>query len=107
MVAAGHRLHVYLPASQCLPGLSDHGGGGRGHGPDDLTSALVPWIATGPGVAKNFDLTILRGGGMVSTIDTFATCAAVLGIEVPMDVEGKPVASLFHREELLVKVAPW
>ena len=85
---------------------TDHGGGGRGHGPDDLTSALVPWIACGPGIRKNFDLTLLRGRP-VATMDTFATCAAVLGIPVPAGTEGKVVGNLFHSDELLKEMPAW
>src|SRR4051812_11194462 len=36
---------------------ADHGGSGLGHGPDDMPSKFIPWIAVGPGVRKDFDLT--------------------------------------------------
>jgi Type I phosphodiesterase / nucleotide pyrophosphatase len=105
VVAAMKRAQLYDSTLTIL--TSDHGGGGRGHGPDDLTSALIPWIAVGPGVAKNFDLTILRGEAAISTVDTFATCAGVLGIDVPSDVEGKVIGSLFHHERMMRGVVGW
>jgi predicted AlkP superfamily pyrophosphatase or phosphodiesterase len=86
---------------------SDHGGGGRGHGPDDLTSALIPWVAVGPGVRKNFDLTLLRGQP-VKTTDTFATACAVLGLEAPADTtEGRPVMGMFAVDELVHDLPAW
>ena len=36
---------------------ADHGGAGRTHGPDDPRSRHIPWIAFGPGIRKNLDLT--------------------------------------------------
>ena len=36
---------------------SDHGGAGRGHGPDDARSRHIPWIASGAGVKHGYDLT--------------------------------------------------
>jgi arylsulfatase A-like enzyme len=104
VVDAIKRAGVY--DSSLLIVTSDHGGGGRGHGPDDFPSSQIPWIAVGPGVRKNFDLTLLRGTP-VATMDTFATCAAVLGIPLASDVEGRPVAKLFHSEELLKTTPTW
>src|SRR5688500_6788923 len=36
---------------------ADHGGAGRSHGADDPRSRHIPWIAAGPGLRKEYDLT--------------------------------------------------
>jgi predicted AlkP superfamily pyrophosphatase or phosphodiesterase len=103
VLAALHRAGI--DQSTLIIVTSDHGGSGRGHGPDDLPSKLIPWIATGPDVRKDFDLTLLRGRA-VQTMDTFATAAAALGIEVPYPVDGQPVAGIFMPDELLHDAMP-
>jgi phosphopentomutase len=85
---------------------ADHGGSGRGHGPDDTLSSMIPWIAAGPGVRKNFDLTLLRGDP-VRTTDTFATACAVLGLPVPLETEGKAVKGAFAQEGSSPEVPQW
>ncbi len=67
---------------------ADHGGAGIGHGPDDPRSRHIPWIAAGPGVRKNFDLTRI-GWLNVNTEDTFATACYVLGLPLAKYVEGR------------------
>jgi predicted AlkP superfamily pyrophosphatase or phosphodiesterase len=84
---------------------SDHGGHARSHGEGDLPTSLIPWIATGPGVRKDFDLTLLHSR-QVQIEDTFATAAAALGIDVPYAVEGKPVESIYQPDDLLHDVVP-
>jgi predicted AlkP superfamily pyrophosphatase or phosphodiesterase len=73
---------------------ADHGGAGRNHGPDDPRSRMIPWIAAGPGVRADYDLT---GEEKLSvrTEDTFATLAYVLGIASPRPVVGRAVLSIF------------
>src|SRR5450432_871465 len=51
---------------------ADHGGAGRSHGADDPRSRHIPWIAIGPGVRQNLDLT-LYPDRTIRTEDTFAT----------------------------------
>jgi predicted AlkP superfamily pyrophosphatase or phosphodiesterase len=69
---------------------SDHGGAGTRHGPEDERSRRIPWIAEGPGIREDYDLT--RDAALhVRTEDTFATICWLLGIELPADVEGRPV----------------
>lgn len=75
---------------------SDHGGAGKSHGADDPRSRFIPWIAAGPGVCANVDLTI-HADLAVRTEDTFATAAYVLGITAPKPVDGKPVMEIFCR----------
>lgn len=73
---------------------SDHGGAGKSHGKDDPRSRFIPWIAAGPGVCANLDLTI-DANLNVRTEDTFATAAYVLGIAAPKPVDGRPVTQIF------------
>jgi arylsulfatase A-like enzyme len=80
---------------------SDHGGAGRTHGPDDPRSRSIPWIAAGPGVKRNYDLTLLGRDHDVTTYDTFATACYALGLRPPRRVEGRPVVQIFERSELL------
>jgi arylsulfatase A-like enzyme len=79
---------------------ADHGGAGRGHGPDDPRSRHIPWIATGPGVRRGLDLTTY-GDLQVDTEDTFATACYLLGIPIVKKVEGKPITQIVERTELL------
>jgi phosphopentomutase len=80
---------------------SDHGGAGRTHGPEDPRSRSIPWIAVGPGVRANFDLSRFGKGHDVQTYDTFATACHALGLRVQKRVEGKPIVQIFEQVELL------
>lgn len=73
---------------------SDHGGAGKSHGADDPRSRFIPWIAAGPGVCANFDLTT-HADLSVRTEDTFATAAYALGITPPKRVDGRAVMEIF------------
>lgn len=79
---------------------ADHGGRAMTHGEGDPRSIHIPWIVVGPGVRKNFDLTIYRDL-IVRTEDTFATACAFLGITPAREVDGKPVLSIREDVELL------
>jgi arylsulfatase A-like enzyme len=80
---------------------SDHGGAGRTHGPDDPRSRHIPWIAVGPGIQKNLDLTTYPKL-VIDTQDTFATVCWLLAIPTnPRDVDGKPITEILQRNELL------
>jgi len=79
---------------------ADHGGAGRSHGADDFRSRHIPWIALGPGVRKNYDLTSNREL-VVETYDTFATACAMLGIPVTPKRTGKFVEDILEKRELL------
>jgi hypothetical protein len=72
---------------------SDHGGAGTSHGPDDPRSRSIPWIAAGPGVRPNLDLTS-EPGIEIRTEDTFATICHLLGLEAPRPVEGRAVSEI-------------
>jgi predicted AlkP superfamily pyrophosphatase or phosphodiesterase len=79
---------------------SDHGGAGRTHGPDDARSRHIPWIAAGPGVRRDFDLT--RYANLtVDTEDTFATACHFLGIRPSPRIDGKAVLQIVEATELL------
>lgn len=87
---------------------ADHGGAGLNHGVgnaklagmDDPRSLRIPWIAAGPGVKANYDLT-LDARLKIHTEDTFATACEALGIPVPHDITGKPILEIFQKKELL------
>lgn len=73
---------------------ADHGGAGLQHPPENATSQFIPWIAVGPSVRKNFDLTSITGLA-VNTMDTFATACTLLGIETGQ-INGKPVLQILE-----------
>lgn len=77
---------------------ADHGGAGRSHGhvgPDDARSRHIPWIANGPMVHADFDLTRLEPL-QVNTEDTAATACWLLGLQLPPYFDGKPVTAAFQ-----------
>jgi predicted AlkP superfamily pyrophosphatase or phosphodiesterase len=80
---------------------ADHGGAGRTHGPEDPRSRTIPWIITGPGVRKGFDLSRLGRELDVETFDTFATSCAALRIPVTRPINGKCILQAFQNQELL------
>ncbi len=70
---------------------ADHGGHDKTHGlniPDDM---IIPWVAWGKGVKKNFTIT-----APVTTYDTAATALWLLDVPVPAEFDGKPVTSAFE-----------
>jgi len=70
---------------------ADHGGHDKTHGdniPDDM---LIPWVAWGKGVKKNFTIT-----APVTTYDTAATALWLLDVPLPAEFDGKPVTSAFE-----------
>jgi predicted AlkP superfamily pyrophosphatase or phosphodiesterase len=79
---------------------ADHGGAGRTHGPDDARSRHIPWIAAGPGVRRDFDLTRFANLD-VNTEDTFATACYFLGLRPSPRIDGKPVLQIIDTPELL------
>ena len=79
---------------------ADHGGAGLTHGQNDPRSRHIPWIAFGPGIRKNLDLTTYATL-VIDTEDTFATACYVLGIPVKRSVDGKPITQIIQRDELL------
>jgi hypothetical protein len=80
---------------------SDHGGAGRGHGPEDVRSRTIPWIVAGPGIRKGYDLTRLGSDTNIETYDTFTTTCTMLGIPLRRRVTGKFVAGILEERELM------
>ena len=79
---------------------ADHGGAGRMHGPDDPRSRHIPWIAVGPGIRPDLDLTIY-GDLTIDTEDTFSTLCYLLDIPIVRKVDGKPITQIVAKSELL------
>ena len=70
---------------------ADHGGHRKTHGgksPDDM---MIPWIAWGRDVRRDFAIT-----APVSTCDTAATTLWLLGVPIPTWFDGTPVTSAFR-----------
>jgi predicted AlkP superfamily pyrophosphatase or phosphodiesterase len=84
---------------------ADHGGAGRTHGPEDARSRTIPWIVSGPGIKKGFDLTRLQDSE-VETYDTFTTCCTMLGIPIERRVRGKFISQILEHQELVQPAAP-
>jgi predicted AlkP superfamily pyrophosphatase or phosphodiesterase len=70
---------------------ADHGGHGRRHGSKMPDDKLIPWIAYGAGVTRNFTIT-----DPVSTCDTMATALWLLNVDVPSSLDGRPVKKAFQ-----------
>ena len=68
---------------------ADHGGNGQGHGTDSRENMTIPWIAAGPGIQPKVLTT------QVHTMDTAATAAFELGLEIPYEWDGVPVYEAF------------
>jgi len=79
---------------------SDHGGHHEpapvkntigAHGSAQSDDVLIPWIAWGKGVKKNFEIT-----KPVVTYDTAATALWLLGVPIPDGFWGRPVTTAFE-----------
>ncbi len=70
---------------------ADHGGHDKTHGLDIPDDMLIPWVAWGKGVKKNFTIT-----EKVTTYDTAATALWLLDLPIPAEFDGKPVTSAFE-----------
>lgn len=68
---------------------ADHGGHGRTHGTADPEDTTIPWIVWGEGVRTGTALS------PVHTTDTAATALWLLGVAVPTQWSGRPVAEAF------------
>lgn len=84
---------------------ADHGGSNKNHGKDDERSHYIPWIAAGPGIRKNLDLTSFRELN-IETMDTFATACFFMGIPLPADIDGKPIEQVLESYEMLKDTPP-
>lgn len=70
---------------------ADHGGHERGHSKGTLADMQIPWIAWGNGVKRRYTIT-----EPVYTCDTAATVYWLLGLELPLVLDGGPVLSAFN-----------
>jgi arylsulfatase A-like enzyme len=70
---------------------ADHGGHAKTHGSNSPEDMIIPWVAWGAGVKKNFLIT-----APVTTYDSAATALYALGIPIPAEFDGKPVLSAFQ-----------
>jgi predicted AlkP superfamily pyrophosphatase or phosphodiesterase len=75
---------------------ADHGGHGRDHNASTPVDMTIPWVIAGPGVKAGLALTM-----PVRVFDTAPTVAAVMGLDVPTAMEGRPVL-----EALLPRPSP-
>ncbi len=79
---------------------ADHGGAARSHGKNDPRSRHIPWIAVGPGIRKNFDLTTFKDL-VINTEDTFATACAFMQLTPTGNIDGKPITQMMKGAELM------
>ena len=86
------RIMNALPENTTLIVTADHGGHAFAHGTTDRLDMTIPWIIAGPRIRQGYAIT-----APVSTLDTTATAAFVLGLTLPPDVTGKPVLDAFAR----------
>ncbi len=86
------RIMSALPENTTIILTADHGGHGFGHGTEDPLDMAIPWIIAGPGIRQGYALT-----APVSTTDTAATAAFLLGLVLPPDITGKAVNEAFAR----------
>jgi hypothetical protein len=84
------RILSALPADVTVILTADHGGHGTGHGTDDAIDMTIPWIVAGPNTVKG-----QRLSSLVRTVDTAATAAYVLGIDLSPGASGRPVLGAF------------
>jgi predicted AlkP superfamily pyrophosphatase or phosphodiesterase len=84
-----------LQPSTLLLISADHGGAGTSHGPRDARSRYIPWLITGPGIKRGFDLTQMAAIS-VQTEDTAATVAHLFGLQIPSYFDGKVVRAAFE-----------
>ena len=97
LLAALDEIHVRDRTTIIV--TADHGGAGKTHIPDDARSRHIPWIAVGPNIRKNIDLTTFADL-VINTEDTFATACYVLKIPLKKQIDGKPVKEIFDGELL-------
>ena len=78
---------------------ADHGGSGKTHGEGDPRSQFIPWIAVGPGLKKDHDLT-LDPERRIGVETTFATACAFLGLDPGKECTAEPVLGVTESDSL-------
>ena len=84
------RIFAALPENTTIILTADHGGRGAGHGSNIPENMTIPWIISGPGVVSDYEI-----GSSVEITDTAATASYILGLSLPLDVDGQPVYEAF------------
>jgi hypothetical protein len=74
---------------------ADHGGHGFRHDPENELSQLIPWIAAGPGIRRDFDLA--AAGTAVDTRATFGVVCAALGVAVDCGLDAMALGTIAER----------
>ncbi|HPT01972.1 MAG TPA: alkaline phosphatase family protein [Bacteroidales bacterium] len=74
--------------------VSDHGGKGHGHGGESMIELEVPWMISGPGIRQN---AVLQEPNDLS--NTAPVIAILLGLQLPVEWTGRPVAEAFLRNK--------
>jgi len=83
-----------MMAKTILLVTADHGGKGKGHGGPTMEEIEIPWILTGPGVARGKEIRT-----PVNTFDTAPTVAHIFGLKTPACWIGKPVLEAFEANQ--------
>lgn len=81
-----------IAADTVIMVVSDHGGIGTGHGGGTKQERQVPWMVSGPGIAKG---KALPDG--ISVTQTAPTLARILQINAPAEWVAKPVEEIFAK----------
>ena len=69
-----------------------HGGEGDHHGENRPADSTIPWVITGPCVKEGFEL---PSEPRLRVFDTAATILWAWGLELPGDLDGKPITNAF------------
>jgi predicted AlkP superfamily pyrophosphatase or phosphodiesterase len=83
---------------------ADHGGAGTDHQAGDPRSHFIPWVVSGQGIRRDFDLTLTER--TIRIEDTFATACAFLGIAVEPACDGRPVVEILQDGGSSLSVRP-
>ena len=70
---------------------ADHGGVGHGHGGESMAEMEIPFILSGPGIKKGYEIK-----GPVFQYDNAATIAYIWRLPTPSAWTGRPVKSAFE-----------
>jgi len=71
--------------------LSDHGGTGRDHGGDSAEEMTIPWMVTGPGIRRGYEMT-----GQLHIYDTAPTMAHLLKLPFQGIWQGRIITEIFE-----------
>jgi len=71
----------------------DHGGKGRAHGGDSAEEIEIPWVISGPGVKRNYELK----GSTLMQYDTAATMAHILNVKPSPCWRGQAIDEAFAK----------